>query len=864
MQNLAILSEIMKSQEFLDKLSTHLRNAIASSISVATSLHHKEVTLLHLLYGLISEEGSIAADILIKFSLEKQTIFTTLSLLSAGKPSHVQPPSSLYTTTIPELDSLSKQALEKGILVAYERGHTYVGTEHLLYGIATLQKSTLIFEKFQVEIDDLIEQLDAYFQNTERFPHIDEVADMMNQIQDIHDDSIPMSKEEPAELRQSKHTKKKFSAKKKGASTALEAFCVDITEKALQGTIDPVIGREQEVTRLMHILCRRTKNNPVLVGEPGVGKTAIVEGLAKKIATKDVPDVLKRKRILSLDLPLMIAGTIYRGEFESRLKQIIQEIEHSPDTIIFIDELHTIIGAGANQGTMDAANILKPALARGALRCIGATTLDEYTKYIASDPALERRFQSITVEEPSSTDAIAILTGIAPFYESFHQVRIAKDAIEAAVALSVRYIHDMYLPDKAIDLLDEAAAAKKLMRKQRPEEKKLHAAQDALRLCQSQKDTAIREERFDDATMYKKKEATIRKRITLLEKHIGTKHAPPKEVVTSNDIARVLSERIHIDPHAITQRAFDYLETLPEKLQAELVGQEDVITRVVHALRHSYLRPESKNRPLASFLFTGPSGVGKTTMARLLAHSLFHSEKAFLRLDMSEFSEAHGTAKLLGSPAGYIGHNERNLFLDTIKKRPHSVILFDEIDKAHSDVQKLLLQILDEGVLTDSKGKKIYFHHAVIVLTTNIGSEFFRNRSFGFGNIEHKTEAVPKERREAILQKIKQELGVAMSSRIQEICVFSPLTKEHILDIIRKHSIRLSKHLKESHQLSIRISPKALVSLATEFHNIDTGARHIETAVDTVIHERVIPILKQKKRKKTYILKRDNETYTLV
>ena len=844
----------MKSNEFLEKLSTHLRNAIATSISVATSLHHKDVTLIHLIYGLISEQGAIASDILLKSSLEKQTVFTALSLMPHEKRQEH------YTTTIPELDTLAKQALEKGILAAYERSHTYVGTEHLLFGIVSLSQSKSIFEKFNMIQSELLDQIEHYFQNIERFPAIEDVADMMNHIQDLAGDNEGRLTELPNSEKEEIATEKKKKSSKKKPSSALEAFTVDLTEKAKQGTIDPVIGREKELERMMHILCRRTKNNPVLVGEPGVGKTAIVEGLAKKIALKQVPDILKHKRIVSLDLTLMVAGTMYRGEFEARLKQIIQDIEQTPDVIVFIDELHTIIGAGSNQGTMDAANILKPALARGTLRCIGATTLDEYTKYISHDPALERRFQSITIEEPSREHALIMLQGIAPYYEQFHHVFYTPKAIEAAVDLSIKYIHDSHLPDKAIDLLDEAAAAKSVERKQTPEQKKYTTLQEQLRTIQEKKEQAISDEAFDIATTLKKKEQALIKKIDALHTK-PQKESAQKDSVTHIDIAKTLGNRISVSPDILMKDTLEQLSDIETIVPEHIVGQESAIRHIVKTLQQASLRPQKKTRPLASFLFVGPSGVGKTSCAHVLAETLYHTPKALIRLDMSEFSEAHGTSKLLGSPAGYIGHNERNIFTEQIKKRPHAIILFDEIDKAHADVQKLLLQILDEGVLTDSKGKKIHFHNAIIILTTNTGADVFRNQAFGFGEKNTTTTEVSKEKQAAIQQKLKQELGTSLISRIQGICLFTPLTKQHIETLIKKHVKEINNHLKKTHAVSIAISTNALQSLIQEVHNEEQGARHVEQTIDAIINEHILPILTKKKKKKLYTLDKKASTY---
>ena len=845
----------MKPNEFLEKLSTHVRNAIATSISIATSLHHEAVAPIHLLYGLLNEKGSIASDVLGKAGVEKKALYTYLSTLP-------QAPQKKRgsTTTIPELNAAAKRSLEKAILSAYERSHSYVGTEHLLFGVFDIADPHVIafFQQMAIAEADMQQHLELSLRGTSRFPEMDELSAIMDDLQQIDEPQVDEPFVESA-------PKKQKARKKQKASTALEVFTRDLTNKYTQAKIDPVIGRHDEIERIITILCRRNKNNPVLVGEPGVGKTAIVEGLAKRIASGDVPESLKRKKILSLDLTLMIAGTIYRGEFEARLKQIIEDMERQPNTILFIDELHNIIGAGANQGAMDAANILKPALARGDLRCIGATTIDEYKKYISNDPALERRFQSVTIDEPSADDAIAILKGVQSLYEDYHHTKLSDDAIEAAVHLSQRYIHDAQLPDKAIDLIDEASAAMQMDRPPSEMQKSLHTVVDDIALYTKKKEEAILQEAFDDATKWKKKIASLEKKKATLEKGLPKEKKPRRKKVTKAHIAAVLGKRLQIDPKILLQDEWAQLEKVSAELRNSIVGQDAVIDTIVKALRQAHVGMNKGNKPFASLLFVGPSGVGKTTLAQELAKALYHTDKALIRLDMSEFAEAHGVSKLLGSPAGYVGHNSRNRFVEAIKKRPYSIILFDEVDKAHPDVQRLLLQILDEGVMTDSQGKKTHFNHSIIILTTNLGAQLFSSSGIGFGASKDKKSKDDLDRRQAsITSVLKQELGAALMSRLQHHCVFTPLEKTHVEAIIEKHLHDLVEHIANTTSLSISLDDSLVSSLAKELYKEDHGARHLDTAISSIVHELVVDVLASRKRKKAFTLTKASNGYDLI
>lgn len=851
----------MQPKELLDNLSTHLKNAIAKAISLATSLGHAKVMSGHILVGLLEEEGAISSEILKKAGLERDLILTLLRNTITEQDLLV----TSHVTTIPELNATSKKALERAMLLAYEREHNYIGTEHLLFGLLLSEDEliALLFSKIETKKETILEQLEHMLESTSKFPDIEDVSDMLDGLQSIIEDAAETDDDVNSEDDEPVISKGKKKKKNKHRPKAIDLFAVELTNEERQKNIDPVIGRADEIEQLIHILSRRTKNNPVLVGEPGVGKTAIIEGLAKRILEGDVPDVLRDKRVFSLDLTLLISGTIYRGEFEARLKQLIDESAANSDYLLFIDEIHNIIGAGSNQGTMDAANILKPALARGQLRCIGATTLDEFKKFISSDAALERRFQKIVVEEPSSEEAIKILSGVKKYYEKFHETNILEEAIVAAVELSTKYIHGSFLPDKAIDLIDEASAAVRVKQKPTVFAKKMHELRQQKKKLEERKEEAIHDEEFEKALKYKTAVEGISNEIRKLKKEKKKKKTTPKKV-TAEQVATILSKKLHIDKNLLLANEWERLETLEKRLKTHVVGQDMVIEEIVNQIKQAQLGIGRKKKPLASFLFTGPSGVGKTKLAQALAEELYLDPKALIRIDMSEFAEAHGVSKLLGSPAGYIGYKERNTFLDQINTRPYCVVLFDEFDKAHADVQKLLYQILDEGTLTDGSGKKISFQHATIILTSNVGAELYHRSNFGFGDAQStsKQQAL----KEHIHDKLKEMFGSAFLGRIKGVCIFSPLSKKHTELIVKKHIQELSKELLAAQNIAIKADTKALSLLAEKSFDKDFGVRNLEHTVDQVIQSLVISILKEKgdNKRKKYTLSTNKSGYILM
>ena len=795
--------------------------------------------------ALHEEQGAVGAELLKKFEINPEHIQAVLLL----QKSELTPETEAHTATalLPELDESARKALEKAMVLAYEMNHKYIGTEHLLYGLlsVTSPEITIILKKHKLTKKALIEQVQHIIQSTSKFPNMDDVTDAVEHMEEMVDELA----EEP-EQQKVKRTKKKNVR-------ALDIFAINLTDKALQKTIDPVIGRSTEIERLIHLLARRTKNNPVLVGEPGVGKTAIVEGLAKRIVEGDVPAVLKRKKIYSLDMALLISGTIYRGEFEARLKQIIDEVAKTPDAVLFVDELHNIIGAGSNQGTMDAANILKPALARGQLRCIGATTLDEYAKYIAADPALERRFQEIQVDEPSAEETVQILTGIAPQYNTYHNVAITPEAIDAAVQLSVKYVHDNYLPDKAIDLIDEAAARVRVKQPETAAQKNYREILGEIEQLQKNKEAAILAEKFDKAMALKKQEEKLLEKKKTIKKTLKKSTRKPRPV-TEKDVLAVLAVRLGLKKELLGTDKWDDLDRLEQTLKDKVFGQHKVIENIIATLRRSHLRPSS-SKPVATMMFVGPSGVGKTSLAKELATSLYHSPEALIQFDMSEFAEGHSVAKLLGSPAGYVGHKERNPFTEKIKKRPHAVILFDEIDKAHPDVIRLLVQMLDEGTLTDSSGKKLPFKHSIIILTSNIGAELYKSAGIGFGE-----DANVAGRDAAIHGKLKEIFDTSLLGRLSAVHSFEPLSHDAMLDLVRSHIDQINDGLQAHGDIRIRPIKSTLEKLAKTAYNSDTGARHAKQMIEDIIHPLVLHKMQGEAEKKIFTLKATDANFELV
>ncbi|MFA6466775.1 MAG: ATP-dependent Clp protease ATP-binding subunit [Patescibacteria group bacterium] len=786
------------SQNILNKFTQHFKQVLVNAQNMALGKKHEAIEPEDLLLALIKTKGSLGSDILIKQNID-------VNFLNIAEDSSYQSV-AISPEHLPQPSLESQKIIEKAVVTAYKHQHKYIGTEHLLWGISQSsdEKTTYILHQAKINSQSLKQHLNLILKSTSKFSDLttDEELREMENILDIDDHE----------------------------NNNLENFTINLTNEEIQKDIDPVIGRVKEIDRLIEILSRRTKNNPILLGDAGVGKTAIIEGLAKRITENKVPDVLLNKTILNLDISSLIAGTMYRGEFESRLKQVISNVKKNPNIILFIDELHTIMGAGATTGSLDAANILKPALSRGQLRCIGATTFEEYKKHIESDKALERRFQAIIIEESSTEEAYEILLGLRSNYEKFHNVSIDDQALRAAVELSQRFLPDKKLPDKAIDLVDEAAARLRVRNTKDGLAKKIKSLQDDLNKTQSHKKQAILEEKYLEALEHKNQEEQI------LEKLLRTQAQQDKiknqslGQITEDDIKAVLSKITGIPLSAITTSETKKLLDLENKLSQNIFGQDKALAEISHTIRKAKTGLSDKNKPLASFMFLGPSGVGKTATAKQIAKHIFGGEKNLLRIDMSEFSEKFNISKLIGSPAGYVGYREGNKLTDLVKNKPYSLILFDEIEKAHPDVFNLLLPILEEGELTDATGKTINFRNCIIAMTSNVGLDIFNQEAImGFATEENKENF--KKKSEQIIASLSKYFPPEFSNRLDNIIVFEPLDKNAARKIIKKELTIISDRLSEQ-GINIEIDNKIVDHLLKQKDVLKEGARSLKRLVD--------------------------------
>jgi ATP-dependent Clp protease ATP-binding subunit ClpC len=859
----------------IDRFSTHLREVLVESIRIATDMKNSLVEPLHLLLALSMQKGSVASEVLNSYNLDKkiteQLVRTSDFRLQTSTPNkqskaEVRSPKSEVRSQSP-FSLNSKIALEKALVIAQKNGHNYIGTEHLLSALINLNDSRiekLLKKGSRISTDggrdELNDQLEIVLTTASQFPQITDAPEIIDRLQENLPEDAMLQTILPTDK------KKKFlsGGSRAGKDSALNFFAADLTNPDIQSGIDPVIGRENEIERMMQILCRRTKNNPTLLGEPGVGKTAIIEGLAKKIAAGEVPNILLNKKIYALDMGMLIAGTSYRGEFEGRLRQIIEEAANNPDIILFIDELHNIVGAGSNQGALDAANILKPALARGTIRCIGATTPAEFKKHIESDAALERRFQPIYVKESSVADTIKILDGIKSNYENYHNLKITDKAVAKAARMADRYITDKLLPDKAIDLLDETAAAKRLKIKPTAVESKLWRLNQELKQTIAAKEEAAMCEKFNEAVKLKEKEKLLDLEIKKIKEEQKINRAP--ETVTEKDIVNQLAKIIEAPVRDLFINKKHVLTDFESNLQKNIIGQDEVLREVAQIIQQAQLELSSPNRPLASFLFVGESGVGKTELAKSVARALYHNQSSFIQLNMSEFNESFGVSKLLGSPAGYIGYKESNQFTDRIKMNPYCVILLDEIDKAHKNVTKLLLQILENGEITDSTGKKISLKHAVIILTTSLGADELKKTNIGFwgnamslsstpfqgGGVGADASATPSslplgkseittnsEIKKRVTEKLKEHFSPELINRLDQICLFNNLSKTDLAKIAALEIAELNKQLLPYHT-SLNADEEIFnwfVNQLTEKNNAREVRRQIRNQAEKIMAE---------------------------
>ena len=765
----------------------------------ARRLGHNFVGTEQVLLGLIGEGTGVAAKTLKSMGVNLKDARTEVEkIIGRG--------SGFVAVEIP-FTPRAKRVLELSWDEARQLGHNYIGTEHLLLGLIREGEGVAarVLENLGVDLNK------------------------------IRSNVVKILGESKPQTVSSGGSSSSSSSTTKAKTPSLDEFGTDLTLAAAELRLDPVIGREKEIERVIQILARRTKNNPVLLGEPGVGKTAVVEGLALRIVNSEVPDILDGKKVIQLDMGLLIAGTKYRGEFEERLKKIMDEIRQAGNIILVIDEMHTLIGAGAAEGAIDAANILKPALSRGEIQVIGATTLDEYRKHIEKDTALERRFQSVLIEEPSIDDSIEIIRGLKPKYEEHHRLIISDDAIVAAVKLSSKYITDRFLPDKAIDVLDEASSKVRLkVSSLSPEGKELDKE---LRTIIKEKEEAIRNQEFEKASQLRDDEANMKERIREVSEEWRNEHDANKPVVTEENIAEVIGMMTGVPVTKLTESESDRLLKLEETLHERVIGQNDAIVAISKAIRRARVGLKSPNRPIGSFIFCGPTGVGKTELAKALSEAVFGSEDNMVRVDMSEFMEKHSTSKLIGSPPGYVGYDDGGSLTETIRKKPYSVILFDEIEKAHPDVFNIMLQILDDGRLTDSKGRHVNFKNTIIIMTSNVGASMIATQSkLGFSTADDEKKDKYEKLKDTVNEEMKKAFRPEFINRIDDIIVFAHLSKEEIREIVDLMMKDLFKRLDER-GLKMEVTNEVKDFMATDGYNEAYGARPLRRLIQRKVED---------------------------
>ncbi len=781
------------------KFTNSCNKAIELASDIAVELGHSYIGTEHLLYGLAKEENGVASKVLQNQEVTEEEIYQRIEILIGREEE---------TAQIIDFTPRSKRVIETAYVEARKLGYNFIGTEHIL--IAILKEGDSIATRILLDLNVNIPKL------------YNEIIKVINEGETYNGGEKKVD------------TKKSKSFNK---TPTLNQFGEDLTVKAEEGKLDPIIGRKEEIERVIQILSRRTKNNPCLIGEPGVGKTAVVEGLAQKIASSDVPEILKDKRVVTLDISGMVAGAKYRGDFEERIKKALNEVKKAGDIILFIDEIHTIVGAGAAEGAIDAANILKPLLARGEIQLVGATTLNEYRKYIEKDSALERRFSPVTVSEPSEADTIKILKGIRDKYEAHHNVKITDQAIDTAVKLSVRYMNDRFLPDKAIDLIDEAASKARLKTYTEPEN--LKKMQEEIEEIKKDKEEAVLNQKFEEAAKLRDKEKDLKAKYEKESEKWKNKNTKSVVTLTEENIAEVISHSTGIPVQKITQDENEKLKHLEEELHKRVIGQNEAVEAVSKAIRRGRVGLKDPKRPIGSFLFLGPTGVGKTELSKALAQSLFGDENAMIRIDMSEYMEPHSVSKLIGSPPGYVGFDDGGQLTEKIRRKPYAVILFDEIEKAHPDVMNILLQILEDGRLTDSQGRTVNFKDTVIIMTSNLGARVITDKkSLGFTTKEAQSDTNKQyeETKKEVMEVVKRELRPEFINRIDEIIVFHKLNDDEISQIIDLMLQEVVMRLKEqNYHISIDEKVKEFISKKGIDKNF--GARPLRRTIQNLVED---------------------------
>ncbi|MFH1610363.1 MAG: ATP-dependent Clp protease ATP-binding subunit [Patescibacteria group bacterium] len=816
-----------------NKFTNRLQKVLERAKWLADFNLRKNVETEDIFVSLSQEKGSMAYEVLSKSGLNKNVSVNT-GRVGQKKVANVE-----FT---PQVDSL----LKKSVALAAEFEHYYVGTEHLLYILIKNSDKRLeaFLRKNKVNTRNLLENLEIIFQTQNSFPQVSDMLGMenenmlpelLNELGQLGEPGESVSKQFMPKIKD-KTGKKYKGSNKKGI---LQFFAQDLTDPNLQQNIDPVIGRKKEIDRIIQVISRRTKNNPVLLGDPGVGKTAIIEGLGKRILEGNVPDILLDKKIYSLDMNLLLAGSVMRGEFESRLKKVIDEVKKDPNAIIFIDEIHSIVGAGAISGAIDAANILKPALARGEIRCIGATTYEDYKKYIEEDAALERRFQPVIVAEPSIKEAIEMLQGIKVNYEEHHNVQITNSALKAAVELSVRYIPERFLPDKAIDLIDEASARFKVGKGLSEKTKQIRLLEDKLADLINHKIDLVEKEQYPEAVKFKQQEVSLMREIISL-KNDQIENIELLGKITDKEIAQVVSEMKNIPVNDLTGQESKKLAKLADELKKYIIGQDEALKQLSFSIKRGRAGLSSIKRPLGSFILLGPSGVGKTETAKVLAKEVFGSEDKLIRMDMSEFAESFNVSRLIGSPPGYVGFKEGGKLTQAVKHKPYSVVLFDEIEKAHPQVLNILLQIMEDGQLTDAIGKTVNFKNTIILMTSNLSLSEINQAEIGFDNTKKQDEFYERLKEKA-LNSLKDKFNPEFLNRVDNTLVFKPLDMKSIEKIVKLELDRITENLKNK-KINIHFDKKLIKHLAEKSFSPEFGARQVRR----VVQEEVESILVDK------------------